>query len=110
MREWQLYRTGECVTTAASGLFGFFKSNTVLESKEFAEIPAGGAITIVQTYDSNIRNCIFLHLAMVLFGTGSNLSIGQHSGHLDEQPRPIGYVELISADPAEPLAFHPSPY
>ncbi|KAK7424641.1 hypothetical protein QQZ08_008524 [Neonectria magnoliae] len=106
MREWQTYRTGEYVTAGTSMTMGFFKSDGVLESEEFAQLPAEererlsqptiptyevAALGITPEYYTAPETSPPL-LSILIFVYNS---------------QGVGNVRLTSADPTVPLDFNP---
>ncbi|KAJ4238432.1 hypothetical protein NW757_013060 [Fusarium falciforme] len=106
-REWELYRTGPYVTTGTSMNMGFFKSNAVLQSKEFEDLPASekkrlqrptiptyeiATAGIAQEYYTDPHTVPPLLPIMVFVHNSQG----------------VGNVQLASTDPAKPLIFNPS--
>ncbi|UPK95388.1 hypothetical protein LCI18_006323 [Fusarium solani-melongenae] len=106
-REWELYRTGPYVTAGTSMNVGFFKSNAVLQSKEFEDLPASekkrlqrptiptyeiATAGIAQEYYTDTHTVPPLLPIMVFVHNSQG----------------VGNVQLASTDPAKPLIFNPS--
>ncbi|KAH7160438.1 hypothetical protein B0J13DRAFT_127884 [Dactylonectria estremocensis] len=107
MREWQLFRTGDYVTNGTSMTMGFFKSDAVLESKEFAELPAEERERLSQptipTYE------------MAALGITPDYYVAPETSPpilsilvFVHNSQGLGTVKLASADPTVPLDFAPS--
>ncbi|EHK22083.1 uncharacterized protein TRIVIDRAFT_151210 [Trichoderma virens Gv29-8] len=107
MKQWQLYRDGECTTTASSALYGFFKSDAVMKSREYADLPtveqARLRLPTIPTYEIAFSSigpeC---YTAPDTTPPIINVLVVIHNS------QGLGHVELKSKDPTAPLEFHPA--
>lgn len=106
-REWELYRTGPYVSTGTSMNMGFFKSNAVLQSKEFDDLPASEKKRLqrptIPTYEiatAGILQEYYTEPHAVPPLLPITVFVHNSQG--------LGNVQLASADPTEPLIFNPS--
>ncbi|KAM0431478.1 hypothetical protein ACHAPT_005456 [Fusarium lateritium] len=106
-REWQLYRTGNYVTTGTSMNMGFFKSDAVLKSKEFDDLSASEKKRLqrptIPTYEiatAGIAQEYYMEPHTVPPLLPIMVFVHNSQG--------VGNVQLASADPAKPLIFNPS--
>lgn len=107
MLEWQLYRTGEYTTIGTAMIMGFFKSDAILNSPEFAALPEQEKARLSQRTIPSYE-----------FSTG--LTAPEYYMAPDTTPalqtvyvfvhnsQGLGEVRLKSADPTVPLAFDPA--
>ncbi len=107
LKEWQLYRTGDCADIASSVILGFFKSEPVLSSQEFADLPREEQDRLRQptipSYEIGF-NPIGPECYLAPDTTPPILNILVIV--MNSQGR--GSVQLSSEDPASPLDFHPA--
>ncbi|KAF7553469.1 hypothetical protein G7Z17_g3597 [Cylindrodendrum hubeiense] len=107
MREWQLFRTGDYVTNGTTMTMGFFKSDPVLASKEFADLPVEERSRLCQptipTYE------------IAALGITPDYYVSPDTAPpilsilvFVQNSQGVGNVRLTSADPTVPLEFNPS--
>ncbi|KAF4984057.1 hypothetical protein FZEAL_670 [Fusarium zealandicum] len=105
-REWELYRTGPYVTAGTTMNMGFFKSDAVLKSKEFNDLPTAEKERIqrptIPTYEvSTVGISPEYYTAPETTPPLLSILVFVHNS------QGIGNMQLASADPAAPLIFNP---
>lgn len=107
MREWQLFRTGDYVTNGTNMTMGFFKSDAVLKSDEFAALPEAERRRIQQPTIPTYEVCALGITPDYYIAPDTSPPILSILVFV-QNSQGKGDVRLVSADPAKPLAFNPS--
>ncbi|KAI5461804.1 hypothetical protein BGZ63DRAFT_355882 [Mariannaea sp. PMI_226] len=107
MREWELFRTGDYVTNGTNMTMGFFKSEGVLRSKEFADLPNEERERLSQPTIPTYEIAALGITPEYYIAPDTNPPILSILVFV-QNSQGLGEVRLASADPSVPLDFSPS--